>query len=109
MEQFCNRVVRFDLSGVVAPVQLELLDELLRKEWPIDFRISDDMSIVITNRAVNFTAQLDHGDLLVLSFQPDDHIGKLFANRGRCGRLTMGSRQHWVFGILQRPSTNLFD
>jgi glutathione S-transferase len=64
----------------------------------VQFRIRDEMRVVIADRAVDLAQDLGAGDLLPLPRQARHHVGDLLAEGGGRSGLTVGAGQHRLAG-----------
>ena len=59
--------MRFNLGGVWVPLQAEAGHELPGEIHPVDFRVSGDVGVIVTDRAVDFAEDLHLVKLPVLA------------------------------------------
>lgn len=55
IEQLSNVVVRLNLRGVRVPLNTQRSDEFFTELMPVNFRISGDVGIIVTDGTVDFT------------------------------------------------------
>ena len=74
--------MRFNLYGVRIERQTQMLDKMLRENFPLHIGISSDMRIVIAHRAIDSSEQCDLGDICARAAQAMHHVGEFLAQRG---------------------------
>src|SRR3989344_5014536 len=79
---------------LVLAFNIESLDKLLRKPRPINFRLCDDMRIVIASRPTKFDENGTYFELVDLATQPLEKNFHLFSECCRGGRLPMRTGEH---------------
>ena len=80
IKQFGNVVVRFDLGGVRVPLNTQRGDELFAELMPVNFRVSGDMGVIVTDRAVDFAEDLNLFQLTVLALHTVGDVCHLFTD-----------------------------
>ena len=80
IKQFGNVVVRFDLGGVRVPLNTQRGDELFAELMPVNFRVSGDVGVIVTDRAVDFAEDLHLVKLAVLALHTVGDVSHLFTN-----------------------------
>ena len=94
--------MRFDLNGVGVEVQPERFDERLSYLRPSHVRVSREMGVVVTHRAVDFAERFDRGELCRDAAQAEGDVRQFFAECGWASGLAMGARQHGQRRVLLR-------
>ena len=80
IKQFGNVVVRFDLGGVRVPLNTQRGDELFAELMPVNFRVSGDVGVIVTDRAVDFAEDLHLVKLAVLALHTVGDVCHLFTD-----------------------------
>ena len=80
IKQFGNVVVWFDLGGVRVPLNTQRGDELFAELMPVNFRVSGDVGVIVTDRAVDFAEDLHLIKLAVLTFHAVGNVCHLFTD-----------------------------
>ena len=96
--------MRLNLNAVGLKYQAQTqrlrgFNDALRKGFPIKIRPGAEMCVVITDRAIHLSHDLDIGNFFAGRLQANHHVGDFFANSGGAGGLAMGAAEHGNVGI----------
>lgn len=61
VEQLSNVVVRLNLRGVRVPLDAQRGDKLFAELMPVNFRVSGDVGVIVTDCTVDFTKNFNFG------------------------------------------------
>ena len=102
VEQLGDIVVRLNLGGVRVPLNSQGGHELFTELMPVHFRVSGNMGVVVTYRAIDFTKDLNLFQLTILTLHTVCHVSHLFTHRGWRSGLTMGSGEQGNVAVFHR-------
>ena len=91
VKQFGDIVVRLNLRGVRVPLNAQRGHELFAELVPVHFRVSGDVGVIVTDRAVDFAEDFNLLQLTVLALHTVRDVRHLFTHRGWGGRLAVGT------------------
>ena len=91
--------MRLNLNGVrIKGEPQAFFHHFLGKGFPIFFRVSDGVGIVITHGTVHFGQNRYRFNRFDCAFETHRYVGPFFTDCGRRGCLSVGTGQHRNFG-----------